>query len=263
MGYKKSYVSREGYTPLCGPGNSSLGMLRFGMIELPSSGELVFDTEENETSFVVLSGTCDIGSGAIAWKGVGSRATVFDGKASAAYFPRRRNVTIHASTAVKIAVFQSPIGEDTPAALVRPEDVKTAVLGKPTFMRETHFIVDDKVPSKRLYIGEAFVHPGNWAGFPPHKHDVDDMPAEAILEEVYYYLFDPPQGFAVQCLYAKDGSIDEAWMVKGDDLVEFPKGYHPIVNTPGYRCYFLWAMAGDHRGFFRRNDPDHDWVAAL
>ncbi len=263
MSYKKTYVRHEGYTSLCGPENSSLGMLRFGMIDLSAATVLTFDTEETETAFIVLSGTCDIESDSISWKDVGRRRTVFEGKAFSAYLPRRTKVAIRATTKVKIAVVQSPIAEDTPPTLVKPEDVKTAVLGKPTWMRDTHFIVDDRVPSKRLYVGEAFINPGNWAGFPPHKHDVDDMPDEAILEEVYYYLFEPSQGFAMQRLYTADGSIDEAYVVKSDDLVEFPRGYHPVVNAPGYTCYFLWAMAGEHRGFFRRSDPEHEWVSAL
>ncbi len=263
MGYKKSYVSSDGYTNLSGPVNSSLKMLRFGIIELSTNGEIVFDTEETEVGFILLSGTCDISFDVVEWKDVGQRRTVFEGKASAAYLPRRKKVRIKASTKVKIAVIQSPIEEDTPPALVRPDDVKTTVLGKPTWMRDTHFVIDNRVPSKRLYIGEAFIYPGNWAGFPPHKHDIDEMPSEAILEEIYYFLFEPSQGFGIQRLYTSDGSIDEVYVVKSDDLVEFPKGYHPVVNAPGYSCYFLWAMAGEHRGFFRRNDPDHNWVAAL
>ena len=102
--------------------------------------------------------------------------------------------------------------------------------------------------------------PSNWAGFPPHKHDEDNMPAECITEEVYYFLFDPNQGFAVQCLYTADGEIDEAYRVKNDELVEFPKGYHAAVSTPGYATYFLWLMAGEYQGFNRSNDPDHAWI---
>ena len=57
-----------------------------------------------------------------------------------------------------------------------------------------------------------------------------------------------------------DGSIDEAYRVKNDELVEFPYGYHTTVSTPGYQTYFLWLMAGDYQGFNRSNDPEHDWV---
>ena len=86
------------------------------------------------------------------------------------------------------------------------------------------------------------------------------MPKECIAEEIYYFLFDPAQGFAVQCLYTADGEIDESYRVKQDELAEFPKGYHTTVSIPGYRTYFLWLMAGDHQGFNRSNDPDHEWV---
>ena len=57
-----------------------------------------------------------------------------------------------------------------------------------------------------------------------------------------------------------DGEIDEAYRVKNDELVEFPKGYHTTVATPGYQSYFLWLMAGDYQGFNRSSDPDHEWI---
>ena len=126
--------------------------------------------------------------------------------------------------------------------------------------REVAFIIDGNSNAKVLTIGEAYCTEGNWAGFPPHKHDEDNMPAECIAEEIYYFLFDPRQGFAVQCLYTADGSLDEAYRVKNDELVEFPYGYHTTVSTPGYQTYFLWLMAGDYQGFNRSNDPEHDWV---
>ena len=89
------------------------------------------------------------------------------------------------------------------------------------------------------------------------------MPSECVAEEIYYFLFDPQQGFGVQCLYTADGEIDEAYRVKNDELVEFPYGYHTTVGAPGYNTYFLWLMAGQHQGFCRVNDPQHAWVAAV
>ena len=77
------------------------------------------------------------------------------------------------------------------------------------------------------------------------------MPKECIAEEIYYFLFEPKQGFGIQCLYTSDGKVDEAYRVKNDELVEFPFGYHTTVATPGYKTYFLWLMAGDYQGFNR------------
>lgn len=262
MNYKKTYIPKQGYTKLCTIGECSLKQLQFGIIELSDRQELLFDTEELETAFIILGGKCTFEFADVRWESVGRRRTVFEGKAYAAYVPRRTKVRIYSPWNVKIAVCQTPCGSDTEPCLVTPDDISRATLGKPTWKRDTDFVISDATPSKRLYVGEAFVHPGNWAGFPPHKHDTDKMPAEGVAEEFYYYLFDPEQGFGIQRTYSK-GEFDEAYVIQNNDLVEFPKGYHTTVGAPGYNFYFLWAMAGDHKGFYRSNDPDHAWVAAV
>jgi len=263
MNYKKTYEPANGLTKLCKIGECSLKMLEFSIIQLEPGQEIMFDTEETETAFVILDGRCSIKYDDVTWDNLGIRRSVFEGKATSAYVGRRKKVHIWTSWRVRIAVVQTPIEEDTKGFVVKPDEVRTVVLGKPTWRRDTHFIFDDFTPTKRLCIGEAFADPGNWAGFPPHKHDADNMPAEGILEEVYYFLFQPAQGFGFQRLYSPDGEIDEVYVVKSNDLVEFPRGYHTTVSAPGYNSYFLWAMAGDNKGFFRSSDPEHEWVTAL
>ncbi|MGE4283484.1 MAG: 5-deoxy-glucuronate isomerase [Clostridia bacterium] len=263
MNYKKNYRPAKGLTRLCKMGECSLEILEFSIIELAPGQEIIFNTEETETAFIILSGRCSLEYDEVKWQELGSRRTVFEGKATSAYVGRRKAVRIWTSWNVKIAVVQTPIEEDTEGFVVKPEEVKTVILGKPTWKRDTHFIFDGSTPTKRLCIGEAYVDPGNWAGFPPHKHDVDNMPAEGVLEELYYFLFQPNQGFGFQRLYTADGEIDEVYVVKNDDLVEFPKGYHTTVAAPGYNSYFLWAMAGDNKGFYRSSDPEHEWVSAI
>jgi len=250
MNYKRTYIPMNGYTKLCEIGKSSLKYLEFGIIELTYNQQIEFDTNEMETAFILLGGQADFVFDDIKYEMVGKRRTVFEGKAHAVYVPRRKKVTIKSPWNVKIAVCQTPCNKDTTHALVTPSDIISSTLGKPTWKRNTDFIISDTTPSKRLYVGEAFVYPGNWAGFPPHKHDADNMPEEGIAEEIYYYLFDPPQGFGIQRSYSK-GEFDEAYVIESDTLVEFPKGYHTTVGAPGYNFYFLWAMAGDHKGFYR------------
>ena len=262
MNLKKTYKPQNGYTKLCKIGECSLKELEFGIIELSDKQELKFDTGDMETAFIILGGQADFSFDDVEYKMLGKRRTVFEGKAYALYVPRRKKVTIYSPWNVKIAVCQTPCGEDTEHAVVTPEDIGRTILGKPTWKRDTDFVISDKTPSKRLYVGEAFVHPGNWAGFPPHKHDTDNMPAEGVAEEFYYYLFDPEQGFGMQRAYSK-GEFDEAYVIENDTLVEFPKGYHTTVGAPGYNFYMLWAMAGDHKGFYRSNDPDHAWVSTV
>ena len=263
MNYKKTYEPKIGYTPISKIGESSLKMLEFGMIELSYGDEITYETQDKETAFILLGGQCDFAFDDIVWKNVGGRRSVFEGKAHSVYMPRNKKVHISSNQNVKIAVCATKIEEDTKPQLITPEMVKSSVLGVKPWERDTHFIIDASTNAKNLTIGEAFVTPGNWAGFPPHKHDQDNMPKEGVLEEIYYFLFQPEQGFAIQRLYTKDGEIDECYVVKQDELVEFPKGYHTTVGAPGYNTYFLWLMAGEHQGFFRVNDPDHDWVMAV
>lgn len=263
MNLKKTYVPKIGYTEICKTGECSLKLLDFGMVELKKGDSVTIETGEKEFAFIILGGHADFAFDGTKWENVGGRRSVFEGKATSVYMPRHKTLTITGCEHVKIAVCSTKVDVDSEPEIVGPERVRTAMLGVKPWERDTHFIIDGSTNAKHLTIGEAFITPGNWAGFPPHKHDVDNMPQEGILEEIYYFLFQPEQGFAIQCAYTKDGEFDEAYRVQQDDLVEFPRGYHTTVGAPGYNTYFLWLMAGEHQGFFRSNDPDHDWVTAV
>lgn len=264
MNYKKTYKPANGYTPLCQIGQCSLKDLEFGIIELTDGQSLTFETKDREVAFILLSGKAEFTANGTAYGSVGVRRNVFESpKAECFYAPHDTKVEIYSPWNVKIAVCATPCMEDSACQVIRQGDVRVARLGVKPWERDTSFIVDGSTNAKKLTIGEAYITPGMWAGFPPHKHDVDNMPHEGVLEEIYYFLFDPGQGFGIQCLYTADGEIDEAYRVKSDELVEFPRGYHTTVGAPGYNTYFLWLMAGEHQGFFRSNDPDHAWVGAV
>ena len=215
--YKKSYISQNGYTPICKIGECSLNKLEFGIIELEAGQKLSFDTENKETAFIILEGYCNVEVSDEIWKNIGNRMTVFENRrAESFYMPREQMLTIEAVTKIKIAVCATPVDEKTQPQVFRESHVKLKVLGEVPYQRETSFIIDGSTNAKVLTIGEAYCTEGNWAGFPPHKHDEDNMPVECIAEEIYYFLFEPEQGFGVQCLYTADGSIDEAYRVKND-----------------------------------------------
>ena len=261
MNYKKAYKPQQGYTPICKIGQCSLKKLEFGIIMLKAGTSVDFCTEDKETAFVMLEGHCDVTFGATKWENIGNRMTVFENrKAECFYFGREESLTITALDNVKIAVCATPVSEKTEPQVLREDHVVLKLLGKVPFERETSFLVDSNSNAKVLTIGESYPTEGNWAGFPPHKHDEDNMPTECIAEEIYYFLYNPQQGFGIQCLYTADGEIDETYRVKNDELVELPKGYHATVSTPGYETYFLWLMAGDYQGFNRSSDPDHAWI---
>lgn len=261
MNYRKTYKPADGYTKICEIGKCSLKKLEFGIIELDAGESIRYCTEDKEAAFIMLEGHCNVVFNAGVWENIGNRNTVFENRrAESFYMPREQIFEIYALDHIKIAVCAAPISEKTAPQVLREDHVVLKLLGEKPYLRETSFIIDGNSNAKFLTIGEAYVEEGNWAGFPPHKHDEDNMPKECIAEEIYYFLFEPKQGFAVQCLYTSDGELDEAYRVKNDELVEFPFGYHSTVATPGYKTYFLWIMAGDHQGFNRSNDPEHDWI---
>ena len=264
MNLKKSYKKASGYTPISKIGECSLKKLEFGIIELEDGESAEYETGNKETAFIILEGHCTVAFDGQVWENIGNRKTVFDNKRAVSfYMPIGQKLTVTGNGHVKIAVCGAIISEKTEPQLLPEEHVVLKRLGIQPWERETSFIIDGNSHAKALTVGECYVTPGNWAGFPPHKHDTDNMPEECIAEEIYYFLFDPKEGFGVQCVYTSDGSVDEAYRVKNDELVEFPYGYHAAVSTPGYATYFLWLMAGDYQGFNRSLDPEHAWVAEL
>ncbi|MBQ9973885.1 MAG: 5-deoxy-glucuronate isomerase [Oscillospiraceae bacterium] len=258
--YKKTYTPTIGYTKLCRMGECSCKRLEFGIIELNAGDTVTLHTEDKEYAFVFMSGHADVKVGDLDWKGVGGRQNVFDGPAHTVYVPRSSTVTFTGCDHVTIGVIDTPTDKDSAPQWKKPEEVKIMTLGTEPWKRDFHSLIDTETNADYLTVGESFVEPGNWAGFPGHKHDEDNMPAECIAEEIYYFLFDKEQGFGFQALYTADGDIDVAYRVKNNDLTEFPRGYHLTETAPGYKMYILWLMAGDIQGVHRTNDPEHEWV---
>jgi 5-deoxy-glucuronate isomerase len=90
---------------------------------------------------------------------------------------------------------------------------------------------------------------GHWSSYPPHKHDTDAMPDEALLEETYYHRLRGGAGFAFQRVYTDDGSLDEGVAVGDGDVVLVPRGYHPVAGDPRADLYYLNVMAGPVRAW--------------
>ena len=100
----------------------------------------------------------------------------------------------------------------------------------------------------RLIAVEVVTPGGNWSSYPPHKHD-EERPAEAILEEIYYYEVaagPAGPGLAYQRVYGTpERPIDVLAEVGHGDVVLIPHGWHgPSMAAPGYDLYYLNVMAG-------------------
>ena len=129
---------------------------------------------------------------------------MFAERATALLLPPGRTLTVRADTLLEAILISAPSPDGGTAVLVRAEDVQPATRGRDTFTREVHNVFVTDTHAKRLLVGETFNPPGNWSSYPPHKHDGRD--GEPVLEEVYHYRIDPPQGFGVQMLYGATAS---------------------------------------------------------
>jgi len=238
------------------PKSAGWSYVGFEVCSLSRGQVLERSTGGRELCVVVLTGMADIGH----WKDVGSRPNVFAGPPDSAYLPPGGTVLIGAkSERCEVALCWAPASEGAQARLIRASDIKPFQRGSGGTARTVHNILMEDQPAESLLVTEVLTPAGNWSSYPPHKHDTDDVPREAYLEETYYHRLARPDGFAVQLVYTDDRSLDEAIQVRDGDVVLVPRGYHPVAAGPGYDLYYLNVMAGPIRRWLVTTDPDHRW----
>jgi 5-deoxy-glucuronate isomerase len=74
-------------------------------------------------------------------------------------------------------------------------------------------------PAETLLVTEVLTPGGHWSSYPPHKHDTHDPPRETYLEELYYHRLRRPEGWAIQRVYTRDGTLDVTVVVGDGDCV--------------------------------------------
>jgi 5-deoxy-glucuronate isomerase len=178
----------------------------------------------------------------------------------AVYVPPRTKLTVTAKTDAELAVARSPAKGELPARLIEPAAMQRNARGKGANTRYVCDILPQDQPAESLLVVEVKTPSGNSSSYPPHKHDVDNIPAESLLEETYYHRIDPPQGFVFQRVYSDSRDIDESMAVEDRDVVLVPRGYHPVVVPHGYQSYYFNVMAGPKRVWHFHNDPAHEWI---
>lgn len=253
---------KQGYNKIFDVGEYNMALTSFGLIQLADGTSYKGSTGDFEVALVLLGGKCSVKGRDFQFAEVGKRRNVFDGKPHTVYLPRHTDYEITALGDVDIAYNASPATRDTARpTVITPEECRTLSLGRDNFSRAATIMLDEKFDSEHFYIGEGMIPSGNWSGYPPHRHDFDNLPDEIDMEETYFYRFDPPQGFGIQKVYQPDGSIDETYTVKNNDTVAIAEGYHPLCGAPGYQMYYLWTMTGKvNRGLISYKDPLHSWV---
>ena len=213
-----------------------------------------------EACVMILTGRADVAVDGYRFEGIGGRLSVFDDAApGAVYSPAGNSFTVTAKNDAEVAICSGPGKSQGAPRPIKPADMSLEVRGTGTNRRYVRNILPETMPADSLLVVEVITPGGNWSSYPPHNHDTAIAGQETALEETYYHRFKPSQGFGFQRVYTGQGDLDESLCIQDGDVVMVPRGYHPVCAAHGYDLYYLNVMAGPHRAWVIRNDPQHEW----
>jgi len=231
-------TAQPGRTQTVGPGFTAMEQLHYGRIIVPAAGRaLRVEASGLETGLICLKGggTITVGERSFAMR-------PYD----ALYIPRDSafDVAPDAATGCDFAELSARVEGQYPLQFVSFADVRKDPglhfsAGSDASRRDLNILIGKNVEAGRILAGVTFSQPGNWTSWPPHEHG-------AMLEEAYLYIDMPAPAFGVQLVYTDTGDPELATIVRENDVVLMPQGYHPNVAAPGGSINFLWMMAA-HR----------------
>lgn len=248
-----------------------LEYLDFAAYRLEAGERLSVNADDRELCVVLLTGHATVigeapGQGGFIWENVGERRSVFEDIAPyAVYLPPDSQAAFTGLGPAHLAVCSAPgaQGGRASARLITPDSMKRGVRGKAGNLRYVCDVLPDTEPAHSLLVMEVRTPSGHSSSYPPPKHEVDDLPGETFLEETFYHMVDPAQGFVFQRVYTDDRGIDQAMAVENHDLVIVPQGHHPVCVPYGCESWYLHVMAGPVRALQAKSDPRHDGLLDL
>jgi len=240
---------RLGYQSIVSQKDASLKFLAMDLLRLdrtiPEYAGYTGYTGDEESLFDVLGGKCSIlveGEKPSRPAPLGNRRDVFAGSPEALLLPRRTRFTITTSDAAELLVVRALSTADGRPEFISSERITTKTAGKGNYSREVRTVLSPESSSNRLMVGEIVNPPGNWSGFPAHKHDTVSED-ENFLEEIYFYRLEPRQGYGIMRIY--DRSINELYYLENNSTVTITRGYHSAVAAPHTKLFAVWALAGE------------------
>ncbi len=255
------------------PEQADWDTIHFQAVRLAAGEHWTFATRQNELALVILGGRISVQTNRGEWRGLGERAHVFAGPPYALYLPLETEALITAETGCEFALAWVAADRIYPPCLVTPASVAVEIRGGDHATRQINSLLPPGFACQRLVVVEVYTPGGNWSSYPPHKHDVHRAGPggellEADLDEIYYYQFDRPEGYALQRVYTGPDSplqqaglpINAAVIPRHHDVVLIPEGYHPVSSPPGYTTYYLNVLAGSAQSLAASDDPNFAWV---
>ncbi len=239
----------------------------FNIVKLRKGQAFEYAVPGYETCIVPATGKIDVEIEGDSFPAIGNRTLdVWDGEPEGVYVPTgatARFVATSDDAEVFIAGARYE-GVLEPFA-VRSDEIDLVQYGSDDTKthRKIKHILGTKYHGKvgRLLVSELFtVGQGGWSGFPPHKHDTDQLPEESRHDETYNFRFRPAKGFGMQLVQREDGTVGDAYHIVDGSTIILDKGYHPCVVAPGYEMYYFTILGGlSQRSLVQYFQPDHAW----
>ncbi|GAA3233459.1 5-deoxy-glucuronate isomerase [Pseudonocardia petroleophila] len=233
------------------------------VLALDPGGSATFDTGEDETIVLPLTGSCVVECDGERFELVG-RDDVFSRVTDFAYAPRDAQVTVTSAGGGRFALPAARATRRLAARYGPAEGVSVELRGAGQASRQVNnFCMPGTFDADALIAVEVLTPGANWSSFPPHKHD-EEREGESVLEEIYYFeVANGGPGYQRVSTSGPGREIDVCAEVRSGDTVLIPHGWHgPSMATPGYDLYYLNVMAGpgDERAWRICDHPDHAWV---
>ncbi len=235
-------------TPLFA-GNEPVDRVYFNLVTLAPSEIYQYRLHQFETVAVPMGGICNVSIDGKTFSNLGGRASVWDGKADSVYAGPNAEVVVIAQTGCEIAIAGGLWDRPAAAFRIPPENVDMVDVGSnETKSRRRIFHILGQNASGRtgnLLVSELYADEGCWSGYPPHKHDTDQL-GETDHQELYHWRFEPPIGFGAQLWYTNKGDA-AAYITRQGDTFAFSAGYHPTVTSPFHASYIFTILVGKTR----------------
>jgi 5-deoxy-glucuronate isomerase len=235
-------------------------VLDFGLLVLEAGSSHSFETGDREYAIDMLSGTATIQVGSTRFSSIGGRPNVFAGPPTLVYAGHSESVTMNAETTCELAVGSALSRTAIDPYLIKPGDVRSGHWGENTTRRYFNYMIDQTRPSERIAIAEVTVSNGNWATYPPHKHE-EGSPGEAFQEELYFYKVHPENGFGFCAQFGGQMPEDFAFPISNNTAHKQPFGYHTVTAAPGYSVCYVAVYAGHDKTHKTSPHPDHAWYS--
>ncbi len=200
----------------------------------------VFSCPGEETAALLLRGKALFEAGPVRERA--SREDVFRAGPYCAHASYNDAISVTALEAAEVLVQRARNGAPFPVEFYTPRDVSAVRVGEGKYgniaRRNVVTVFDaDISPRSNMVLGEIVGDAGNWSSFPPHSHP---------QPEVYYFLFDKPDGFGA-CFVG-----DEVYKSVSGSFAAIPGGLtHPQACSPGFTEYTCWMI---------RHLPENKWL---